>query len=150
MGPHVMIQRRFLLAAVSALSLALPFVPADRPVAEETELGAHMEAINGLVRGMRKGIADEGARDENLAKLAELQGHILAAKGLTPAKATGLGEAEMAEFMDAYRVDTIGFLQAALEIELAVTESRFEDAGASFKALQKLKNPSHKKYKAKK
>ncbi|MHC5063087.1 MAG: hypothetical protein ACYTG5_03830 [Planctomycetota bacterium] len=143
-----------LLVSVLAGSLLLATTafspePAGKS-ADDTELALHMKEINKGIRGLQKMLKDPEQKDVAIAALSELEGHALAVKSMKPAELANVPEADQGDFMLGYRGAIIELLSTMLEVELAVAEERSEDAMESYKALQKLKNPAHKKFKIKK
>src|SRR5262245_60146585 len=136
--------RSFALLVPLALPLALVH-PQEKPK-HETELGRQMEALEDLIKPLRKNLREGGSSTEALAALAEIERLTLACKGLTPEAATKLPEAERTAFVAAYRRSMVDFLMRQLELEAAVLDGDAAAAQAAFERFRSMEDPAHERF----
>ncbi len=113
---------------------------------EETELARHMQAIEDQVKSLRKCLREEGGQAAALEALAELERESLYCKGLVPAAAAALPEAERAAFTRAYRRAMVDFLALQLELEAALLDGNEESAKGAFDRLRAMEDSSHERF----
>lgn len=122
--------------------------PAPTGEPETSELAEHMEHIEVLVGKLRRSLRKPEQKADSLGHVAEMQAATLASKGLVPAMATRLPEAERPAFVTAYRIDMVAMLSALLELELALLEDRHEEANAIFKRVRAMEDSGHERFTA--
>lgn len=114
--------------------------------AEETELARRMEVVEEGMKFLRRGLRDPEARDECLARIVSMEEAALACKGLVPAMAAQVPEAEREAFVRAYRRDMAELLIGILRLEQAVLDGDVEAARARWRELSDLEDAGHERF----
>jgi soluble cytochrome b562 len=134
---------KHLFTLLAACAIAVPAF-----AEEDTPLGKEMEKISKALKAINRNIADAGAKDANLAKLAEAKAANQAALKYEPAKTKDVPAAEKAKFLSGYKaaMEEVGKNMDALKA--AIEGGKTEDAKALLEKLNGEKKEGHKKYKA--
>src|SRR5262249_46389770 len=115
----------------------------DKP---ETELAQRMERLEDAARVVRKNLKDPAGWPVALASLAEIEGLTLECKGMTPAAAQKLPEAERGAMATAYRRTMVDFLTRELELEAPLLDGDAEKAKKAFETFRAMEDPSHERF----
>ena len=127
--------------------LMLAVVPATHVRgADDTPLAKAMEEMQDELKKLRKSIKSAGENAASLASLDKIQAATVASKGLVPAKAAKMPEAEKAKFVAAYRKDMAALLEHLCKIEVALVDGDNTKAEELFKGVKKLEDDGHEKY----
>jgi len=139
----------FALPCVALLTLTFTALSAQPPQQdrETTALGKKMREINGILRQLGKGIADESMTQDNAAKILRLQALAVEAKSETPALLAKMADDERAEALVGYRVQMNVLLAGLIELENAVLKHETKDAEKALRALNEAKAEGHGEYK---
>ena len=110
-----------------------------------------MKVINKNMRALRKQVADASKNVESLTLLHEMQQKALEAKSFDPIKlAQQNGDGDKDKFRVEFRKGIHQFLGGMFDLEIALLSGDNKKANELYRALGKLKSPSHKQFKAKK
>ena len=148
------------LTSLAVVAVALPItLPSPRvasvaapPVVaqddDETPIGERMEVINKHMRALRIQLKDAAKNADSLKLVLEMQHKALEAKGFDPVK---LSQQAGKDAQDKLRVEfrrtMHEFLGQMFELELALLTDDNDAAEAAYRALGKMKSPSHKQFK---
>jgi soluble cytochrome b562 len=134
---------KHLFTLLAACAIAVPAF-----AEEDTPLGKEMEKISKALKAINRNIADAGAKDANLAKLAEAKAANQAALKYEPAKTKDVPAADKAKFLSGYKaaMEEVGKEMDALKA--AIEGGKTEEAKALLEKLNNAKKDGHKKYKA--
>jgi hypothetical protein len=138
-----------LSALLLLVPLAVPFVPraAQESGGEhESELARQMEAIEDLVKPLRKHLRPDGSRAEALAALVDIQRLSFACKMLVPEIAAKLPESERAVLVTAYRRTMVDFLLRQLELEGALLDGDEAAIQAAFDRFREMEDSAHERF----
>jgi hypothetical protein len=124
---------------------AAPSVAAAQPE-EATELTGKMEEIDKRVRVLRRTLRSEEHNEMSLNFIAELQGYVLEAKLLEPAKAANIPTGERDAFVAAYRKELATLLIETVNIEIAVLDNDLETAMKIYEKVAAMEEPAHQKF----
>lgn len=112
--------------------------------AEELDLFEHMLQVKALVRDLAGLAGDASKKVEALPVITQLQGHIIAAKQLTPPAAETRPEGERAAFNLAFRKSMTELLREVAELELDIIEDRNAEAAERItKKLIEMRDAAH-------
>jgi hypothetical protein len=136
-----------LLALTASCLLLVPLAAPARSVsADHTELEEKMEAIEEIVKRLRRDLGEEVTHAQALEALVELERLSLDCKGLQPAFAERLPEAERASFVHAYRREMVKFLSVQLELEAALLDGDADATTDAFKRLRAMEDEAHERF----
>ncbi len=134
----------FILISTAMLVIA-PF-NARLAMADDTELAKQMEIMQDELKKLRKSIKEPAENAASLETLGKLQLATVASKGLPPAMAKNVPEAERAKFLAGYRKDMAALLEHLCKIEVALIDNDNAKAEELFKGLKKIEDDGHEKY----
>ena len=147
-------QRRLFatLALVIFGSALLGFAPAlqgagqEEPEEEASVLTTNMETINGGLRNLRRRVKDPEQRATCLEIVHEIQLAVVIAKNESfPMADKAEGEARE-ELLSGFRKGMAQVLAVTAELEIAIIESRGDDAARVLKRLNEMKEEAHEVY----
>lgn len=144
-----MTPRRITLTAVLAFAAVAAFATASISTPRLQDHGALEEIMENLrsdLKSVGKGIE---AKDQDAAwkSICSFQEHLLAAKQVTPPKASSVPEAERAAFVSGFRTKITELLKASCDAEKAVLAGQFDDADKVVKeVIWPMQKPAHKEF----
>ena len=142
-----MLIRKKSLGLLLLSGLMLAAVPAGTVrAAEDTPLAKAMEEMQDELKKLRKSVKAPAENAASLASLDKIQAATVASKGLVPAKAAKMPEAEKAKFVAAYRKDMAALLAHLVQIEVAILDGDQAKAEELFKGLKKMEADGHEKF----
>ena len=112
----------------------------------DTELAKQMEVIDEGLKKLRRTLRKPDSNKESLETITQIQAAAVASKGMTPAKAAKLPEAERQKFVAAYRKDMAAMIVQLLNMEIAVLEGNNDKANEIHKSMKQIEDEGHKKY----
>jgi soluble cytochrome b562 len=134
------------LVLMSGVLAVVPSTTRYAFAAEDTELAKQMEVMDDDLKKLRKSVKEATQNKETLETITKLQAATVASKGLTPAKAAQVPEADRAKFVTGYRKDMITLLKHLGDIEIAVLDGDNAKAEELFKGMKKMEDDGHEKY----
>ena len=145
------IARRWRMLACIALvaGAVLALVSRPQPVVAQpagSKLQESMQRIGEAFKTVRRQVRMPEKNEDTLRLLSEFQRYAVAAKSLTPAKASEMPEKERAAFVKDYRVRLISLLEVMLKTEKAVLEGDPDKAYELLKEAQVIKSDAHRDF----
>ena len=134
------------LVLMSGVLAVVPSTTRFAFAAEDTELAKQMEEMDDNLKKLRKSVKEASQNADTLETITKIQAATVASKGLTPAKAKTVPEADRAKFVAGYRKDMIAFLKHMGDIETAILDGDNAKAEELFKGIKKLEDDGHEKY----
>ena len=146
---------RLLLAALICASISLPAVHAQdgkakKGKAPETELGRHMDKMNGALRTLRAQVSDASKNADSLAQVAIIKENATASLRLDPAKKAEIPAADQAKFVSGYRDQLQSLITLVGKLEMALKAGKNTDAAKLLEELGAAQKAGHKEYKQQK
>ena len=140
---------------VCALIGAAILMPIGARVRAEDEKGKPelekvMEQIDKVYKQIGRWVKDPKNNEKALAKLEDMQRLTVQAKGMTPAHAAKVPEAERAKFVKEYRAMMGNMLRQELDLEDQLLEGQNDKAAETVKTLKELEENGHKEFRPKK
>jgi soluble cytochrome b562 len=150
-------KRLLIVSTCIALAFA-PFARAEeaKPAAAaksdepETELGGHMEKLNGAYRKMKRQIADPAKNESSLTLLATVKTHAEAALKLKPDTTSAKPAAEQAEYVASYQKEMKKMIELVDKLEVALKAGKNDEAAKIVTDLDAQQKSSHKQFKKQK
>ena len=131
-----------LLGPLLSLSVR-PQEPEDEP---ETVLAGHREKIEDALKALRRELREEPGGAAALGTIVEIERLALECKGLEPALAAPLPEAERSALVKAYRLTMIEFIEKQLAVERALLEGKAEAIKQALDELRAMEDSAHERF----
>jgi soluble cytochrome b562 len=146
--------RLFLATLICAL-VTLPSVQAQdgqakKGKAPETELGRHMDKMNGALRTLRAQISDASKNADSLAQVAIIKENATAGLKLEPVRKKEVPAADQAKFLSGYRDQLQNLIGLVGKLETALKAGNNADAAKLLDELGAAQKAGHKEYKQQK
>ena len=141
--------RNFWLIAfcvVMSFAISAPLARAADKDKAASPLEDEMTAANTALKTLKAQITDASKNKESLKLIDEMQKHFVAAKGMEPARAKKVSEAERPKFLADYRKAMVNLMSEMLKLETAVVDGKNDEAGTILKNLNKIKSDGHDKF----
>jgi len=141
-----------LLRLVLTLVLVLPAAPVLRAQEKhehkepETELGKHMEKLNGAWRKLRKQVADPASNVSSLELVAAIRAGLEKAVTLTPIRAQDVPDADRAKYIESYRTKMKEFIGLVDKLEAALKAGDNPAADALVQKMGGTQREDHKEF----
>ena len=124
--------------------------PAQKSEAPETELGGHMEKLNGAYRKLKRQIADPAKNAESLALVATIKEHATASLKLKPEMTADKPAADQAKFVESYQTEMKKMIELVNKLETSLKAGKNDEAAKMIADLDAQQKSSHKEFKKKK
>lgn len=131
-----------LICAVGTVPVALHAADKD-----ETELGNHMDKMNGAFRKLRKQVNDVAQNAESLKLVATIKEEAAASAKLEPAKKSEIPAAEQAKFVADYQAKMKEFNGKVAALEAALKANKNDEAAKLVDELAAAQKQGHKNFK---
>ena len=136
---------------LAALSFALPTDPAeaarlDDGVEDDSPLLKDMEVIQDQLKFLRRNLKKPEENQASLAALQEMQRAAVACKGMSFPMADAASDNAKAELIKGYKLETIGLIEAMLQMERALLEGDNDKARELYKTVKAFEDSGHEKY----
>jgi hypothetical protein len=126
-------------------------IAAERNGGEQISFGGYMRQANRPLRGLQRSAFDADSRDSDLQQIGMLESALIGAKSriatlpMAPQAKEHYGTDESAYRRDV-RKALLAAINAALELEAAVTDGRGDDARTCMKKLVDVQSAGHKAF----
>lgn len=146
-----------MVAPAGLLPLARTARAADTPAAggaavakegkaQKTELNDKMEEMDEALKKLRRTIRSPEQNKESLELITKIEQGALACKGMTPAKAATVPEAERAKFVNAYRKQMADLIVALCQMESAILDGSNDKAQEVYKNIKGIEDKGHEQF----
>ena len=141
----------FAVLLVCGLTLALPNADAARQDDEHGEqaehpLGSKMDALQSNVKKLRRALKDPQKKDECIKLIQDAQTAAIGSIQHAPPAPKDLAADKHAGWTIGFKRKMLGLADVLLQLELAVSEGRTEDAGKLLGTAFEMKSDGHDVY----
>ena len=112
----------------------------------ETELGKHMEKLNGAWRKLRKQVADPASNASSLELVAAIKAGLEKAVTLTPVRAEDVPAADRAKYIESYRTKMKEFLGLVDQLQAALQANDNPAADALVQKMGRTQREDHREF----
>ena len=112
----------------------------------ETELGKHMEKLNGAWRKLRKQVTDPASNASSLELVATIKAGMEQAVTLAPARAEDVPAADRAKYIESYRTKMKEFISLVDQLEAALKANDNPAADALVQKMGSTQREDHKEF----
>lgn len=112
----------------------------------DTELAKQMEKIDSAMKKLRRSLRQKEQNAQSLELVAQMQAAALACKGMTPAMAPTIPEAQRAKWLGDYRKQMAQLLSEMANLEVALLDGDNEKAQQIHKKLGEMEDAGHEKF----
>lgn len=145
-----------LVTALSACGVAGPMALPSRPAVAaaepkepknlDTPLSKEMETMDEGLKKLRRSLRDPAQNATSLEWIAKIQAATVASKGMTPAMASTIPEADRGKWVINYRKDMAKLLATMAQMEVAVLDGDSAKAQDLYKSLKTQESEGHEKF----
>lgn len=136
-----------LLTLATAMAFSFTAVAADSDK-DDTPLAKEMSAMNKTFRTLKKQVADEAKKDDNVALIEKIKKHIATAKDLEPATTKDVAADKKAEFLDKYKHEMDELAKTYDSLEESIKAGTADESKKILEKLNDEKKEGHKNFKA--
>ena len=150
MKKHILIASTCLALAFAPALRAEDAKPAAKAEASETELGGHMDKLNGAYRKLKRQIADPAKNADSLALIATIKTQADASLKLKPELTATKPAADQAKFVESYQTELKKMIELVGKLEAALKAGKNDEAAKLVTEIDAQQKASHKEFKKQK